>query len=447
MIILDKDSRVVISNAKISSFLESLDGGDVVLRGCEEVLEQYCETIKETLLKQKKMEWESEKIVKCLEKFGKETEKLMEKKSGDVREMLEKNVNEMRSDLCKMILSVSDMANKDVHIEKIKDVVKEVVVAGVGGEMGKMELKTSYMTDMLSKMHYEIRDYNKDNSEVMCNVKHFCDQMKDKLHDIEKYCLDTSMRSSVKKTVSEGKLFDLLSDRLMNRDGYVVEMVSGQANSCDILVKRETYPPIRIESKAHGRGSGEKVRTKEINKFKSDLMQLDNHGIFVSLYSNIVGKGELELEQLSNGKFAIYLSNNAYNMDLIVDMIQLLYKIDKITDMHNAEGGVILTTETMIRIQRIIKENNNKILSLKSHLRQSVQIVNDIELDIVTDIITGQCLRGERKETKENENESNKKETNEKEELMKFKCSSCGKMLKSNTALISHMKHCCINKD
>ena len=174
-------------------------------------------------------------------------------------------------------------------------------------------------------------------------------------------------------------------------------------------------------------------------------MQLDNHGIFVSLYSNIVGKGELELEQLSNGKFAIYLSNNAYNMDLIVDMIQLLYKIDKITDMHNAEGGVILTTETMIRIQRIIKENNNKILSLKSHLRQCVQIVNDIELDIVTDIITGQCLRGERKETKENE--SNKKETNEKEELMKFKCSSCGKMLKSNTALISHMKHCCINKD
>ena len=137
-------------------------------------------------------------------------------------------------------------------------------------------------------------------------------------------------------------------------------------------------------------------------------MQLDNHGIFVSLHSNIVGKGELELEQLSNGKFAIYLSNNAYNMDLIVDMIQLLYKIDKITDMHSAEGGVVLTTETMIRIQRIIKENNNKILSLKSHLRQSVQIVNDIELDIVTDIIRGQCLRGERiRET--NDTESSKK--------------------------------------
>ena len=217
----------------------------------------------------------------------------------------------------------------------------------------------------------------------------------------------------------------------MNRDGYLVEKVSGVANNCDILVKRETYPSIRIESKAHGRSTCEKVRTKEVNKFKSDLMQLNNHGIFVSLYSNIVGKGELEMEQLSNGKFAIYLSNNRYNIDLIIDMVQLLYKIDNIIGINN---GMLLTTDSMIRIQRIIKENNNKIISLKSHLQQSVQIVNEIELDIINDIITGQCQH-------EKYNENKKKSSSNQE----FKCPECNKTTKSNTALISHMKNCSKN--
>ena len=212
MIILDEKSNIVISNSKISSFLESLDENQIVLSGCEEILEKYCETIKETLQKQESLEWESERVVKCIEKFGKDSEKLLEKKSDNVTKMLEKNANEMRSDLCKMIVSVRDMVNKDIgnmHVEKIKETVKDEI----GRELGKMDIKTNYINDMLNKMYFEINSYNKDNNHAVENVKRFCEQMKDKLIDVEKYCLDTSHKSSVKGSVGESCLFELLSDK------------------------------------------------------------------------------------------------------------------------------------------------------------------------------------------------------------------------------------------
>jgi hypothetical protein len=97
-----------------------------------------------------------------------------------------------------------------------------------------------------------------------------------------------------------------------------VSKVNGKSHSCDILVQRDDFPDISIESKAHGQNTGEKVRTREIEKFERDLLELDNHGIFVSIYSEIVGKGSLEIKQLPNAKFAIYLSKNMFDVDTIL---------------------------------------------------------------------------------------------------------------------------------
>jgi len=111
--------------------------------------------------------------------------------------------------------------------------------------------------------------------------------------------------NSFNGSIAEDTLYNLLSEKLMLRDGFSVTKVNGKSHSCDILVQREDFPDISIESKAHGQNTGEKVRTKEIEKFERDLHELDNHGIFVSIYNEIVGKGSLEIKQLPNAKFAI----------------------------------------------------------------------------------------------------------------------------------------------
>lgn len=106
----------------------------------------------------------------------------------------------------------------------------------------------------------------------------------------------------------ETKLFDLLSEKLTARENYTIETVNGTAHACDINIRRLGFPDVRVESKAHGELTGEKVRVKETNKFQSDLLAMNSHGIFVSLYSEIAGKGKIEFEVLSNNKLAVSTS-------------------------------------------------------------------------------------------------------------------------------------------
>ena len=87
----------------------------------------------------------------------------------------------------------------------------------------------------------------------------------------------------------EARLQELLSEQLTVREGYTVDVVAGQAHSCDLVVRRSGHPDVRIESKVYT----DKVGAKEVQKFRRDLMGLDAHGVFVSVQSGIVGMGEI----------------------------------------------------------------------------------------------------------------------------------------------------------
>lgn len=63
----------------------------------------------------------------------------------------------------------------------------------------------------------------------------------------------------IKGQVGESKLFDVLSERLTARDNYSIDTVNGQAHACDLNIKKLGCPDVRIECKAHGEQTGEKV--------------------------------------------------------------------------------------------------------------------------------------------------------------------------------------------
>jgi hypothetical protein len=77
----------------------------------------------------------------------------------------------------------------------------------------------------------------------------------------------------------EAVLFDKITSRLMARDGYIVEGVSGQAGSCDIIVHRKGYPGIRLKNRFHN----QRVPHHEVKRFLDDMATTQDHGVFVSI--------------------------------------------------------------------------------------------------------------------------------------------------------------------
>jgi hypothetical protein len=285
-----------------------------------------------------------------------------------------------------------------------------------------IETNTLNVKLVVNNLHSEMRE----NNNSIINIRAINEELKNKLDNLTNKTIKDNNSNKIKGSNGENEIYNLLSEKLMTRDGYITEQVNGLSHSCDILIKCKNKPDIRIESKAHGLNNGEKVRQKEVEKFERDLIHTNNHGIFVSLYSNIVGKTSIDLIQLSNGKFAIYLSNNNYNIENIIDSMNIIYKIDSIIQNSSNNDKFIISLETMTKLKSLINDNNTKINSVKLHLRDSINILNDLTLDMIDKLIINNELKIEKKEIN-------------KEILL---CNWCNKKYKNISGLKNHQSTC-----
>lgn len=274
---------------------------------------------------------------------------------------------------------------------------------------------TIYHTQkQLTSIHNDVRDNVTDLSCIRANIN-------TRLEYIERF----TGKSQGKGRIGENRLLDLLSERLMSREGYQLENVAGFAHNCDIAVKRSNYPTIRIDSKAVGANTTGKVKTSDVEKFQRDLLELNNHGIMVSLFSGIIGIGNVEIQQLPNGKFTVYLSNNNYDIDMIIDMIHLLYKLDGIVNSNEKSEMLMLTTETMMRVKGYITDYTGKICSVKSHMKESINILNTIQFDLIEAALLSNDTQADTDHNKLN-----------------LVCEKCNKSFKSKLGYRGHIKKC-----
>ncbi len=384
----------------------------------ERVSREICERLKETLSSSNKdlqnIAYEIEKEVR------KANEKLSEQLVTALSHLknesgLDTVTNKLQEVQTQWNLNMTDLVNK---MKNLDERVTEEGRINVGRhveqneQMKNMPITTKLvLTDLIKDVEREnmhvssilnesqrqlarVVDELRDNKECLNFVRDRTERITDQVVEMEKKLItqQTKAQHCVNSKGKEGedKLLELLQERLMTRDGYTIEKVSGQSMNCDIVVKRNEYPPIRIESKAIGKETGEKVRSKDVEKFVRDLNQLNNHGILVSLYSGIVGIGNIELQQLPNGKFAIYLGNNNFDVDLIIDMIQLLYKLDGVCSKDDGGKDIKLTKDSLSKVQGYLKDYTNKITQIKAHLKESLTLVSEIQLDMIEKIIMGQ---------------------------------------------------------
>lgn len=232
---------------------------------------------------------------------------------------------------------------------------------------------------------------------ALCVLRKGGDDVASKLDALSQQVLVAHTRQAsdlrTKGRTGESTLYELLCHKLRDRENYSVELVCGVAHQCDMVVRCLGRPDVRIESKAHGEHTGEKVRVREVKRFQSDLSGVNAHGIMVSLHSGIVGKGAVEVEPLSNGKFAVYLSHNNYDVDQIQDMIMLIYHLDEMTrqgDGCPGDNGVVrVPTEVLKRVELHLQEFSERVRSARGHLKETLTLLGDIAFESIAKLLLG----------------------------------------------------------
>ena len=274
-------------------------------------------------------------------------------------------------------------AKQSMYMAQFKGDVVETLRAAVAGPVGDAMRGVGATLSAASATHQGVQQVHEDVRQVQA-----------KLDGLDKQLTRNAMHTRTIGSSNENRLFNLLTDRLMQRDGYRIEQVNGQAHSCDIQIEKIDAPTVRIEVKAHGERSGEKVRYKEVERFRDDLIRLNEHGIMVSLYSGIVSVGAIEVEQLPNGKFAAFLANNNFDVDVIINMLHLMYKLDSIVvsaeDADTNDGTtnhIRVPTDAMVRIRTYVKDYTKRLQSAKVHLRETITILNDIQMDVIEKVL------------------------------------------------------------
>jgi len=333
-----------------------------------------------------------------MEKFARLPELLSQSSNIDVYEQKLQSMNsKWMAVIDTIVVDIKQLHdNVESHAKFSNDSVRNspFIIKGVLGDLvHNLEKQSSNIAYIVDSIQKDIAS----NTMNLVLIKSTNDDLKSQVASLDKQLLTKQTKesnsNSFKGTLAEETLYNLLCEKLMTREGFSISKVNGISHSCDILVRKTDRPDIRIESKAHGQYTGEKVRTREIEKFERDLLELNNHGIFVSVYSDITGKGSVEIKQLlETSKFAIYLSKNMYDCDMISDMIYLLYNLDKITSTSSNSNmsNTTLSPEIISKIQNIIKSFAGKLTNVKTSLKDALALLNTITMEQINMLIFDQ---------------------------------------------------------
>lgn len=218
---------------------------------------------------------------------------------------------------------------------------------------------------------------------------------------------------------SNDSLFTLLSQNPLFRNGYTIKKVNDIKNGCNILVQHDKFSDIHIQSYTHVKDI---VSKTDLDSFEKYLLELDTHGIFISSHTTIFGKGSIDIIQLPNAKFIIYLSKNLYDCDVIIDMIFLLFKLDRIISVNDHNNT--LTPYNLFKIKHIIQSFDSKINDIKHNLKSVISTLNTITFSSIEQILTNQMT----------DNTSNIHPT--------ISCDLCGFIPKNHTGLVAHKRKC-----
>ena len=160
----------------------------------------------------------------------------------------------------------------------------------------------------------------------------------------------------------------------------IVEKISGEAHTCDIIIKRDEKDDILIENKNYKT----KVPVTEVNKFISDTENKEKHGIFISQYSPIANKDNFQID-IDSGRVLLYICNVNYDKDIITTAVKIIdnfaMAIGKVSVCGNSENVKMeLIDKFNDEYKKFIVKRENLVAKLKESYSQSIDIIREMDM-------------------------------------------------------------------
>ena len=400
------DQKLLIDDAYLCNFMKTM-GSEEFMDSCETMLKTIC-ILYENQTKQTKQNDDA---------------------------MLTHRLNIFKTDLLESIskqkVDTSDFVTTLKSFGENQTLALASRFGNIPSKMSELSTKMDTIKDRIDVTKVVESTISRTNESLVHAMKTVTEQVSTMSTKVDTF---SSVRNTTRFKGEEGErgLHDVIENSLPPRDGYSIIDTKSIPHSCDMVVCRIGYPDVRIESKAHGRDTGENVRTQEVKRFESDLEHLNSHGIFISLYSGICGKGNIEFEFLpTTKKFAFYLSRNDFDGVIIAEIVRLIYKLNQFVTDNNKdvsdEGIISITHESIVSIKSHLSDFNRKIDDLKTNAKNSLRILNEITLLTIEKLLTNSPSQPPLQKI-----------------VPQFVCDKCKQTFKNKSGLAMHNKKCTV---
>lgn len=182
-----------------------------------------------------------------------------------------------------------------------------------------------------------------------------------------------------------------ISDVVKSNDGYDIETVKYDNKlfydeDRNIIIKKDSLEILIYEN------IEEKISKEFMESFVRRAEEVNYSIVFIAKNTSIAYKNSLEIEQLNNGHFICYLSNNKENLHLIKQMIDLLCKIEKMVTIEDSlllhvSQPIHLYKRAILKAKSILKELTMKQHYIKGHLDKIKKLVDEMRSNELENIV------------------------------------------------------------
>lgn len=197
-----------------------------------------------------------------------------------------------------------------------------------------------------------------------------------------------SKGSKVKGNLTESTYIDLLSNNFDAR----VESVAQDKESTDLLFLASDKPPVRIELKHFA--SGSVVPSKDVQKFQRDLLKCNQHGIMISVNSQISGKENFTFELLSNSSehcIAFYVADagiGEHTLDKLKPALNIVYLMSQFLERNKLSGGSTMYSQDEVRrLVDTFEYWGRRVEELKHLNKRSLAMLDELQCEAALRIL------------------------------------------------------------
>lgn len=301
---------------------------------------------------------ESDNILKIIDRFDKETQKLI----NDVIPKTNNIYYQQYENMMKTFKNDISQTNFETKYNELFNNIEKSMIGYISTTENKIINNLSDIK-LLSIQNNTTQD--KVNTELMT-------------------FLDKSKNSSYKGQMAENQIECIINKIFPYAE---VKRTADEDNSGDFIMTRTDNIPILFEIKDYNRN----IPTEEVTKFIRDVTDNNMSGIFISISTGISKKRNYEIEISENNNIMLYIHNMHYDPDKIklgVDIIDNLHNRLKL----NNKNDVTISTELLININKeyntFITKRMQAIDHIKESTKKTIQYIEEIELKTLNDYLS-----------------------------------------------------------